>query len=230
VTAEAHELRLEECVRCGECVEVCAAGALEMVGQRMTVEEALAVVRRDVPFYETSGGGMTLSGGEPLAQYDFTKALLTAAREEGIQTALETSALSIWERMEALQPLVNLFLVDLKHTDDARHRELTGVSNALILENIRRMSAREFPLTLRIPWIPGMNAEPTFLEGLIEFAACLSPRPPVEFLPYHRLHVSKRAALGMEASMPEEIPAAMPEEIAPWVERLAAEGIAARVR
>lgn len=229
VTPDGHTLHLAGCTRCGHCVDACYAGALEMVGSRMTVEEVLAVVRRDVPFYQNSGGGMTLSGGEPLMQFAFSQALLEGARAEAMHTAIETTAFAPWERLQELRPLVDLFLVDLKHTDDARHQALTGVSNTRILEHIRRMMYEAWPMILRIPWVPTMNADDLFLEGLEAFVTAV-PRPPlVEFMPYHRLGIGKWTALGGESPIDGEIPAATPEQIAPWAERLRAHGIEVKV-
>lgn len=225
VTPEAHLLNPPYCVRCGRCVEVCPAGALEMVGRRMSAEEVMSVVRRDIPFYEQSHGGMTLSGGEPMAQHEFSKALLESARADAIHTAVETCAFAPWEELEEIGPLVNLFLVDLKHTDEARHIELTGVSNKGILSNIERMVAAGWPVILRIPWVPTRNAEDGFLEGLQSFLARFPTPPPVEFMLYHRLGVSKWAALGGESAVPEDLLSARAEDASPWVKRLRAAGI-----
>jgi pyruvate formate lyase activating enzyme len=229
VTAETHRLRLDDCVRCGRCADACLIGALEMVGSRMSAEDVLSVVRRDVPFYEQSGGGMTLSGGEPLAQFAFSRALLAAAKSEGMHTAIETSVAAPWPRLASLAPLLDLWLVDLKHIDSARHRALTGVPNRRILANIRRMVGEGWPLILRIPWVPRHNAEPAFLESLLAFLHSLDARPPVEFMPYHRLGLGKWAALGGESLMSEEIPAAERADIEPWAERLRETGIDVKI-
>ncbi len=229
VDAEAHTLRLEDCTRCGACVTACPAGALEMVGRSMSVEDVLAVVRRDIPFYDTSGGGMTISGGEPLAQFDFTHALLTAAKAEGLRTAMESALLTPWERLQALAPLLDTWLVDLKHTDDARHRTLTGVPNTLILANLRRMIEAGWPLTVRIPWVPTLNAEPAFLDGLLSFLPAFPTPPPVEFMPYHRLGLSKWPALGGTSRIDAEIPAADRAEIEPWAACLREAGITVKI-
>ena len=229
VTADGHQLHLAECVRCGKCAEACLIGALEVVGKRMTVEEVLGVVRRDLPFYEQSNGGMTLSGGEPLAQYAFSRALLQAAKAEGMHTAVETSALIPWPRLAALAPLTDLWLVDLKHTDDARHRLFTGVPNRRILANICRMVDAGWPLVLRIPWVPQRNAEPAFLAGLTDFLRALPTPPPVEFMPYHRLGQGKWTSLGGDSTMPDDIPAAERTEIEPWAEALRAVGVEVKI-
>lgn len=224
VDAEKHALHMDRCVRCGRCVEACPAGALDLVGSRMTADAVMAVVRRDVPFYEQSGGGMTLSGGEPMAQASFSERLLSMARAEAIGTAVETSAYGPWSRLERLLPLVDLWLVDIKHTSDARHRELTGVSNATILRNIRRLRASGAGMTLRVPLIPSHNAEDAFLRGLIRFLRSLTPPPPVEIMPYHRLGLGKWESLGGVSPIPADIPAAGPEHVQPWVDALRTHG------
>lgn len=229
VTPEGHTLHLEPCVKCGRCADACLAGALELVGTRMTVEDVLGVVRRDIPFYENSGGGMTLSGGEPLAQYAFSKALLAAAKSEGMHTAIESAALTTWERLSTLAPLINLWLIDLKHTDNARHRALTGVPNMRILSNIRRMVKARWNVLLRIPWIPTMNAEPAFLDSLQAFLTSFATPPPVEFLPYHRLGTGKWASLGGDSPISAEIPAATKEDVEPWAARLRDAGITVKI-
>ena len=229
VAAGGHQLALAACDRCGACVRACPAGALEMVGSQMTVEDVLAVVRRDVPFYEQSGGGMTVSGGEPLAQFAFTRALLAAARAEGMQTAVETSALAPWQRLAMLAPLVDHWMVDLKHTDNARHRALCGVANGRILDNIRRLINARWSLVLRVPWVPTLNADETLLAGLQQFLANFPVPPPLEFMPYHRLGTGKWQALGGESPMPDSIPAATREEIEPWAARLRAQGVTVKI-
>jgi glycyl-radical enzyme activating protein len=229
VTAESHDIDLKDCIKCGACADACPSVAIELVGESKTVEEVLAVVRRDMPFYTQSGGGMTLSGGEPLAQFAFTKALLATAREEGMHTMVETTAAFPWKKMQELKPLTDGWLVDIKHTDDARHKEICGQSNVQTLSNIRQMAAEGWNITLRIPWIPQYNAEPEFLNGLLDFLRSLPAAPPVEFMPYHRLGTGKWSGLGGESPMPEDIPAATPEDVAPWVEALKEAGFKASV-
>lgn len=209
------------CTLCGRCVDACPVGAIERVGRRMTVDEVMAVVRRDRPFYDQSGGGMTISGGEPLLQISFTQALLQAAKEDGLNTAIETSAFASWESLARLLPLVDTWMVDLKHTDPTRHRELTGVDNARILANIRRLS-EVVPLLIRIPWVPTCNAEESFLDGLLAF---LPQGSTVEFMPYHRLGIGKWASLGEESPISGDLPDAAKDDLHPWVERLTEAGV-----
>ena len=224
-----HQLNISSCIQCGQCVDACYAGALEMVGREMSVDEVMAVVRRDIPFYEQSGGGMTLSGGEPLAQFAFTRALLEAAKREGIASAIETTALASWQRIAMLQSLVELWLVDLKHTDSARHRALCGQGNGRILDNIRRLVNTGWPLLLRVPWVPGLNADGVFLDGLLDFLTAFPIAPRLELMPYHRLGQSKWDALGAPSPMPDDIPAATTEDLEPWAVRLRERGIAVTV-
>ncbi len=225
VNAEGHHLSLTGCVRCGACVDACLMGALEMTGREMTVDDVLAEVERDRPFYRTSGGGMTLSGGEPLAQYGFAADLLQRARAQDLHTAIETTLYGDWDKIEALAPFVNLWLVDLKHTDPARHRELTGVDNTIILQNIRNLSAAGWDGLLRVPFVPGINTEPAFLDGLTAFLTAL-PRPlPVEFMLYHRLGTSKWSGIGGASPLPDSVPAASREDAEPWVTRLRQAGL-----
>jgi len=225
VTAADHAINPDNCSRCGRCVGACDFGAIEMVGSQMSDEDIMAVARRDAPFYNQSGGGITLSGGEPLMQFAFSQSILQMAKSESINTAIETSAFCSWDRLAALKPVVDLFLVDLKHTNDNRHRKLTGASNVQILENIQRMARETWPMRLRIPWIPGQNISAEFLDALEELLSALPLAPPVELMLYHRFGSDKRAAIGMAPSMPDDIPAATREDASGWVARLSAAGI-----
>ena len=130
------------CVLCGKCAEACPSLAMELLGTFMTVAEVLAQVKKDTPFYESSGGGVTLSGGEPLAQAEFAAALLQALKREGMHTALDTSGYAPWEQLEKCAEYTDLFLYDIKHLDPVQHERLTGTDNVLILENLRRLAKR----------------------------------------------------------------------------------------
>jgi pyruvate formate lyase activating enzyme len=164
----------------------------------MTAEEVMEVVRMDVPFYRRSGGGLTLSGGEPLAQYDFVLSLLQQARETQMHSAIDTSGLVPWEYLESLGPHVDLFLYDLKQMDDARHRDLTGVSNETILDNLRRLDQAGRSTWIRVPLIPGQNDDDTNYRALGRFLSSLNHVSRVEILRYHPLAESKYARLGSE--------------------------------
>jgi pyruvate formate lyase activating enzyme len=196
------------CRVCGQCAGVCYAQALVLLGREATVEEVLAEVLKDRAFYATSGGGMTLSGGEPMAQPEFTTALLRAAHEAGLHTALDTSGFSRWELYAAALPYVDLVLYDLKSAEPTAHEIGTGVDHALILENLRRLAETEVEILVRVPVVPGFNAAPEQIAAIARIVAGL-PRPvPMELLPYHRLGESKHAALGHER---DEEPLTPPE-------------------
>lgn len=188
----------ERCLTCGTCVGVCFAGALEMAGRPMTVDEVLAEVLRDEPFYRRSGGGMTISGGEPMANHAFTEALLTAAGSRGLHTALDTSGLCPWEHLEGVSPHVDLFLYDMKHMDPRRHEALTGVSNEIILDNLRRLDGAGRPIWVRLALIPGQNDDMANAHGMGRFLATLRCVERVEILRYHRLAESKYERMGVD--------------------------------
>lgn len=201
------------CTQCGACVEACVAESLRLVGKRVTLDEALGEVLADRAFYETSGGGVTLSGGEPFIQPAFTRALLTACKAEGLHTAIETSAFCPWEAMEAVLPVTDLWMVDIKHLDGEKHRQATGVSNRQILENIRRLAETGQPLVLRVPVVPGVNDTPAEIGAIAEFVQTLNLRrarsaPPLslELLPFHRLAGEKYRSLGMDDAAAELTP------------------------
>ena len=193
-----HLIDRKRCVVSGNCVEGCYAGALELAGRQVTVEEVMEEVLRDGPFFETSGGGMTLSGGEPLAQYSFTRALLRAAKSEGMHTTLDTSGFAPWRRLEGLLSYTDLVLYDQKHMDSERHMALTGVPNERIQDNLRRLDAAGQPIWIRIPLIPGQNDEDSNYHALGQFLSSLKHIERVEILRYHRFAESKYEHLGLD--------------------------------
>ena len=194
------------CAACGDCAAVCYADARELVGREMTAEEVVAEVARDEPFYARSGGGMTLSGGEPLLQPAFAAALLARARERGVHTALDTCGYAPWETFDRVRGDVDLFLYDVKLLDDERHRRFTGVSNAPILANLRSLSARGHAIVLRVPVIPGVNDDPANLEALAALAGELPHLARVDLLPYHHIGADKYARLDRAYPLPDAAP------------------------
>jgi pyruvate formate lyase activating enzyme len=185
-----------QCVACGACVKVCYADAREMVGWTPTVGEVLSLVARDVAFYDRSGGGATFSGGEPLAQPAFLLALLRGCRTHGIHTTLDTCGHAPWPVLDRVRSLVDLFLYDLKTVDDVRHRRLTGVSNGLILDNLRALSERGHQIVVRVPVVPGVNDDVESLAAIAAFAAGLPHLAGVDLLPYHPTARDKYRRLG----------------------------------
>jgi pyruvate formate lyase activating enzyme len=157
----------------------------------MTVAEVLAEVMKDRPFYDDSGGGVTFSGGEPLAQLHFLKELLEACRGEGIHTAVDTCGYVPRKQLLSISPLVDLFLYDLKIIDGAKHRQYTGVSNILILENLKALGNIHNNIWVRLPIIPGINDDEENLEAIAKFTASVPSVRQVNLLPYHRAGIIK---------------------------------------
>lgn len=185
------------CSNCGKCAEVCYTGARELSGHRASVDEVMAVIKRDQPFYVQSGGGVTFSGGEPLLQPHFLKKLLKASSEAGIATAVDTSGYCAWEDLDEVRGLVDLFLYDIKLMDDARHREVVGVSNRPILDNLERLSRAGHNLYVRIPLIPGINDDEDNLRQTAQFLSELNGITGVELMGYHEIGLAKYEALGL---------------------------------
>ncbi|HHX65938.1 MAG TPA: glycyl-radical enzyme activating protein [Chloroflexi bacterium] len=188
----------ELCRACGVCVETCYAQALVLMGQFKTVEQVVEEVLRDKPFYDTSGGGVTLSGGEPLLQFEFSYAILERCRQEGLHTAIETAANFPWERIEAILPVTDLVMMDVKLLDSERHREYTGVPNERILANARRLGEQDKPLIVRTPVVPGVNDAPDEIAAIARFAAELPALLCYELLPFHPMATSKYVGLGRD--------------------------------
>lgn len=220
-----HVLDRERCVACGTCAAECYSGALEMVGRDATVQDVLDEVLLDQPFYETSGGGMTLSGGEPLFQIDFTEALLQTAKKEDLHCCVETCGFASFSCFERILPHVSLFLFDLKETDPARHEEFTGVPLNPILDNLKALHAHGAKIRLRLPMIPGYNDRQAHLEAVAEIAKTLPGLEGVEIMPFHRLGSSKRERMGLPGSQTDSIESPDTATVNGWIETLAALGV-----
>ncbi len=214
-----HRILREACTHCGSCVQECV-GALSMCGKKMTPDEVLQVVLRDRCFYENSGGGLTLSGGEPLWSIDFSYELLRLAKEAGLHTALETSGCSKWEDLERIRPFVDLFLYDYKETDSDLHKQFTGVSNHLILDNLKRLNDTGASVILRCPIIPGCNDREDHFQAIGRLADALPCITGVDIEPYHPLGRSKSLDLGMEYPL-GDLSFPPQEVVASWVEKVA---------
>ena len=180
-----HVFDRGNCRRCGQCADVCAYGALERTGADIAVEEVVREVLKDSVFYAESGGGVTVSGGEPLSQREFTLDLLSDLKSLGIHTAVETSGFGPAEALEPLLPAVDLFLYDIKAADPAKHRKLTGVPNDSILENLDFLSGRGARIELRCPLVPGVNDSDEDLAALAALAKRTPSLQAVTLLPYH---------------------------------------------
>ncbi len=185
------------CQVSGECAVVCNAEALQVVGRVMTVQQVVAELEHDTIFYEQSGGGVTFGGGEPLAQPRFLRELLVACRSRSLHTAVDTTGFTPWKVLDEIRQNVDLFLYDLKLFDETRHRKWTGVSNATILTNLRKLSELGHKIIIRIPIIPGINDDEENLRQTGSFLSSLPNVPPVELLPYHNIAEGKYAGMGM---------------------------------
>ncbi len=203
-----HELMFyrHKCKGCGRCVDraekeldfVCYHKAKEWCGKTMSVEEVLAEVKRDLPYYESSGGGVTLSGGEPLAQFEYALKILRRAKEEGMHTAVETSGFVAKEKMAQIAEWVDLFLYDIKETNAALHERYTGVSNELILQNLDLLEQVSKNVVLRCPIVVGCNDRSEHYRNIAELANTHSNVIRIEVEPYHQLGEEKYVALGRE--------------------------------
>ena len=191
-----HRFNRAFCTRCGQCVDACCTAALVRIGRPATVEDVLADVLRDKLFYETTGGGLTLSGGEPLAQPEFASALLTAAKANGLHTAVETSGAVPFAAFEKTLNSVDLFLYDIKETDRDAHLRVTGGNLENILENLHRLDDAGAAIRLRCPIIPGINDRDTHFEEIVRIARSLRSVPKIDVIPYHPLGTGKSGHLG----------------------------------
>ena len=200
----------ERCRGCGVCAEACPTMALSLCGQRMSARAVTDLVARDLPFYEASGGGVTLSGGEPTAQPEFAAAILAACRARGIGTAIETSGWCAPGPLEQLLRSTDLVLFDLKTLDPQAHRRLLGQPLAPVMASARLVAARGVPLVIRVPVVPGLNDDEAPLRAILAFAAGLTDR--VAFIPLHTLAEAKYRRLGRAypaAGTPEPSPEAL---------------------
>ncbi len=187
---------LAHCRLCGACVHNCPSGARSICGRSITAEALLQELLKDRMFYELSGGGVTFSGGECMLQTDFLCDILKRCKAQGLHTAVDTAGCVPWAHFEKVLPYTDAFLYDVKCADDELHKRYTGVSNKLILENLRQLSASfSGELIIRIPMIAGVNDTPAELENLSALLHSIKYKA-VELLPYHRMGEHKYTALG----------------------------------
>ena len=199
-----HTFDREKCVGCGACEPVCLGGAITFYGKTVTVQELLPQLLEDRAFYENSGGGVTLSGGECLLQADFCAQLLKELKEQGIHTAVDTCGFVSRAALDKVIPYTDIFLYDLKAFDEDVHIRCTGQSNRIILENLRYLDSLGKACEIRIPFVPGHNDDQ--MEKLAAFLAPLQNITRVRVLAYHNYAGSKYEALGMENTLPPELP------------------------
>jgi pyruvate formate lyase activating enzyme len=184
-----------KCLCCGHCVEICPNEARKLSGTEMTVSEVVKEVMKDQKFYENSGGGVTLSGGEATFQPEFALAILRECKKLGLHTVIETCGYTSWEVLERFLECTDLVLFDIKHVDDDAHKEGTGISNEKILENVAKM-AKAKAMRVRVPLIPGFNDSEQDVQQIAAFAATLPNEVEVDLLAYNPLGEGKYESLG----------------------------------
>lgn len=192
------------CTSRGSCESVCLGSALKLYGRRLDVGALVEKLLADKDFYDNSGGGVTLSGGEPLMQADFCAELLAELKKSSVRTAVDTCGFADWTAFGKVIPYTDIFLYDIKAIDEQLHIRCTGRSNRVILENLRRLDAIGKPVEIRFPYVPGYNSGET--AKIAEFLSGLTCITKVRVLPYHRLAGSKYRALGMQSRLPEKLP------------------------
>lgn len=190
-----------DCIGCRKCEEVCPATALSIAGEMKTISEILEIIEEDRMFYDVSGGGVTIGGGDPLMQPDAVANVLMACKQEGINTAIETSGYAKLESLLQVAEFTDLFLFDIKHIDSDRHYELTGVRNEQILKNLKELLHRRYNVKIRMPLLKGLNDSQKDIEGVANFLTQFRDYKNfkgIDLLPYHKLGVNKYKQLDLE--------------------------------
>ena len=192
------------CTNCGECLKVCTPGAVKIFGEKMSTVEVFQQVKKDADFYRNSGGGITVSGGDPLSQPDFVAALFRLCLDKGIDTCIETCGLTSIKALEKVLKYTSLVLFDIKLTDPAAHRKWTGRSNETVFRNLGLAVARGIPLVIRVPLIPGINDSEEELRNIARrVAGVLKKSGKVDLLPYHKFGVGKYQMLDRKYQLEE---------------------------
>lgn len=198
IDREGHHIDYSRCVRCGKCVDACYQKALRLYGRRYGIEELLQIVLKDRDFYERSGGGITLSGGEPMSQFQSVKEMLRRAKGEGLHTCLDTCGYAKTEQYAGIMEYVDLFLYDYKITCSKKHIEYTGVDNALIKHNLKFICENGGKVFLRCPIIPGINDEEEHFQAITELSVRFANILQVNIMAYHDMAKSKAAQIGAD--------------------------------
>ncbi|MGE5557507.1 MAG: glycyl-radical enzyme activating protein [Bacillota bacterium] len=197
-----HRLERGKCRVCGLCSKACVYDALQVVGREQGSDSILAEVLKDKEYYQQSGGGITLSGGEPMMQFECAMELLKLAGSQGIHTCLETCGIAKREQYEAILPFVDLFLYDYKATDPVKHKDFTGASNDLVLMNLEFLCQKGAAVILRCPLVPGVNDSPDHLKGIASLSEKYPGLKGIEIMPYHDLGRDKLLRLGKAPTLP----------------------------
>lgn len=204
----------KRCNHCFACERVCPNAAWQIYGNNMSIEELMDEISKDEIFYFHSGGGVTFSGGEPLLQPEYVSTAMKKCHERGIQTAMESSLYAEWDRIELVLPHLDILFADIKVMDRESHIQAAGADNTIILDNLKRISAGGYPVSLyiRIPIIPGINNNEENLKSAVQFCDTLNNVKEIELLPYHRLGVDTYKSLNMDYKL-KELQTPKPDEM-----------------
>ncbi|NLB55770.1 MAG: glycyl-radical enzyme activating protein [Lentisphaerae bacterium] len=220
-----HSLKRDLCVVCGKCVAECSVSALELIGREVGVDEIISEALKDVDYYKSSSGGLTVSGGEPLMQPVFLKELLSKARSSGLHICVETCGYTAWTALNSIIDFVDIFLFDIKETDPVLHKEYTGVSNELILSNLRRLHDSGSKIILRLPIIPRYNDRDDHFDGISGLCKELPDIVNVEIMPYHTLGENKISQLGHDGTLRATSEPPAKEQVNLWKKKLYDKGV-----
>jgi pyruvate formate lyase activating enzyme len=209
-----HLFNRNQCTACGKCAAVCPGGALVLYGKSISTEAAAAALLEDVEFYRQSGGGITLSGGEPLLQADFCAELLAIMKKKEIHTAVDTCGQAPWTAFEKVLPFTDLFLYDFKHPDAEIHRRCTGVGNSKIIENLIKLGRTAEAVEVRIPIIPGFNDDRATAEKFASVLEQCKQLSGIRLLTYNPHAASKYHAVGKDFDMPRQTQASQVSKVA----------------
>jgi pyruvate formate lyase activating enzyme len=202
-----HIIDAMKCGLCGKCAEVCFSGALDIIGKKMSVRQVMAEIMEDEIFYKRSAGGVTISGGEPLLQPEFTKEILMQCRRKGIHTAIESNVSLKWSSIESIVREADLVIADIKTMNESEHKSATGISNSNVLENIKKIDGIGKEIIIRTPVIPGFNAEKKYIAEIANFLNNINGLRYYELLPYHPLGKDKeKTIVGLEPSQDIAVP------------------------
>ncbi len=214
-----HLFNREKCISCGKCADVCASNALELCGYEISADEVISKVMQDKTFYDNSGGGMTLSGGEPMAQFEFALELMIKAKEQGLHTCMETCGAASEDKYKKIAEFTDIFLYDYKITNSDEHKKYTGISNELILSNLKMLDILGKSVILRCPIIPGINDNDAHLSAIAKLANELSNISEINVEPYHPLGKGKSEELGVDYLL-EELTFPEEGEVLNWIEKI----------
>lgn len=218
-----HTIEYNKCTFCGKCVEACNSNALKIIGKEMSIDEVMLEVMADFDFYINSGGGMTLSGGEPLLQFAFSMELLQRCKEMGVNTCVETSGFVSEAHFREILPFVDILLFDYKITGSEEHRKYTGVPNESILSNLDLAYHTGIPIILRCPVVPGINDTEQHLRLISDLDKKYPNLKGIELLPYHDVGNNKRTSIGANRTL-EDLNTTLPEVSHKWLLQLKKSG------